>query len=303
MHPLRKMTNSYYAIKRLLDRPETPHRTKAVLFDSYISSKWQWCSSVIWPTVRAMKSLEGLKNSLLLGIFRFSRDPFSTWVENVQGCRRALNVYCQTFEGPGWKVAWLTRVWTYLGHLARSREDTPLRNMLHAMSGHKLSIGRLKASWLSETVFHKLRLRYQDFRFPEKMQHWEWQATDRAAWHALLPRWLASWGAADVLPRTTEYLSGRQLVVLDKGVAALRPRRDALDGMYRQGLIHVTQWRANSRTTTTLWVTHTPGQGTACIFCFRAKARVQDSGVIHVRLAGTDGGPEPLRLLLGLYGS
>ena len=132
------------------------------------------------------------------------------------------------------------------------------------------------------------------------MQHWEWQATDRAAWHAMLPRWLASWGAADVLPRTTEYLSGRQLVVLDKGVAALRPRRDALDGMYRQGLIHVTQWRANSRTTTTLWVTHTPGQGTACIFCFRAKARVQDSRVIHVRLAGTDGGPEPLRLLLGL---
>ena len=65
MHPLRKMTNSYYAIKRLLDRADTPHRVKAVLFDSYIGSKWQWCGSVIWPTVRSMKSIEGLKNSLL----------------------------------------------------------------------------------------------------------------------------------------------------------------------------------------------------------------------------------------------
>ena len=168
------------------------------------------------------------------------------------------------------------------------------------MSGHKLSTGRLKASWLSETAFHKLRLRYQAFRFPEKMQHWEWQATDRTAWQSMLPRWLASWGVAAAAPLTTEYLSGRQLVVLDKGIVALRPRREAFEGMYDRGLIHIAPWRANSRVSTTLWVTHTPGRTTACIFVFRTKTKAQDAGVIHVKLSQHAEGANPIPLLVSV---
>ncbi|CAE7232036.1 unnamed protein product, partial [Symbiodinium necroappetens] len=64
-HPLRKLTNSFFGMKKILDRPTTPHRVKALLFDSYISSKWAWCAAVVWPTTRSLKALEGLKNSLL----------------------------------------------------------------------------------------------------------------------------------------------------------------------------------------------------------------------------------------------
>ena len=97
MHSLRKMTNSYFAMKKVLDHATTSHRVRSVLFDSYISSTWAWCSSVVWPTTRSIRSLEGLKNSLLLGVYRFAPDPFSTWIENTQACRRALRLYCDRF--------------------------------------------------------------------------------------------------------------------------------------------------------------------------------------------------------------
>ena len=300
-HSLRKMTNSYFAMKKILDRPTTPHRIKSVLFDSYISSKWQWCSSVVWPSVRALKSIEGLKNSLLLGVFRFCRDPFSTWLENVKGCRRALNLYCQRFEGPNWQVSWLTRLWSYFGHLARSQEGTPLTHLLRNLSSHKLGTGALRPAWLAETPFHKFRLVYQRIRLPEEHTNWEWQATDRTAWKAMLPRWLQYWKVVTTLPLSTEYLAGRQLVVADQGFAALRPRRNAWDGVYTRGLLHLRRWRANSRTARTFWVTHLPESPTACIYSFQKGVEAHAATVLHLRLkAGRNQDPGPLPILLTL---
>ena len=293
-HPLRKLTNSFFAMKKVLDKATTPRRTKAVLFESYISSKWLWCGSVIWPTVRSLKAVEGLKNSLLLGIFRFARDPFTPWLENVKGTRRALTLYCQKFEGPQWQVAWLTRVWRYMGHLARSEVPAPLRLMLRSMSSLKLSQGGLKPSWLSETPFHKFRLIYQRIQGPGDMPYWEWQASDRSAWQAMLARWIQAWNVGHVVPRTTEFLQGRQLVVLEKGVAALRPCRDALEGLYPDGLVRLKPWRANSRTGLTLWVTHQQGSSTASIFCFRNKVKPPDTAVLQVELEIRDRVPCPL---------
>ena len=88
------------------------------------------------------------------------------------------------------------------------------------------------------------------------MPYWEWQASDRSRWQAMLPRWIKAWGVGHEVPLTTEFLQGRQLVVFEKGVVALRPRREALEGAYARGLVHLKPWRANSRTGLTMWVTH-----------------------------------------------
>ncbi|OLQ12610.1 hypothetical protein AK812_SmicGene3443 [Symbiodinium microadriaticum] len=202
-HPLRKMNNAYFGMKKLLDRAETDHRTKAVLFESYIASKWTWC--------------------------------------------------------PAWQVTWLTRIWTYMGHLAR--------------------------------------LRYRQIRHPHEPEYWEWLAKDREAWRAMLPRWIASWGVGAALPDSTEYMAGRQLVVLEKGIAALRPRRDALDGLYRKGVVHLQPWRADARSTLTVWVTHTPGDIAAGVYFFRPKVKAPETPVVHVGLRPTQQGVEPFAVL------
>ena len=297
VHPLRKMNNAYFGMKKLLDSAETDHRTRAVLFESYIASKWTWCASVVWPSVRSLKALEGLKNSLLLGIYRFHRDPFSTWLENVQGCRRALNVYCRRFRGPAWQVTWLTRRGTYMGHLARSEELTPVTQLLRATNSLRLSQGAVKPSWLSESPMHKFRLRFRQIRLPHEPEYWEWLAKDREAWRAMLPRWIASWGVGAALPDSTEYMAGRQLVVLEKGIVALRPRRDALDGLYRKGVVHLQPWRADARCTITVWVTHNPGDIVAGVYFFRPKVKAPETPVVHVGLRPTQQGVEPFAVL------
>ena len=207
-HSLRKMSNTYQVMRQVLNQAQTPHRTKALLFHSSIASKWCWGCGAIWPSVRALKSIDGLMNSLLLGIFRFQLNPFATWLENKQHRRRAMRLYCQTTKMDTWSVVWLTRVWTYMGHVARCQVDTPLRHLVACMRSSRLALGGLRPSWLSETIAHKFRLCYQQLCQTGESPYWERQAQDRQAWMNMLPRWLMHWNRTCHVPTPQPFSAG-----------------------------------------------------------------------------------------------
>ncbi|CAE7741433.1 unnamed protein product [Symbiodinium sp. CCMP2456] len=137
--------------------------------------------------------------------------------------------------------------------------DTPLTVLVRTLSSHKLALRTLRPSWLSECPLHKFRLFYSRVRQDGEHEHWEWQASNRAGWSNMLPRWLAAWNAGLPTPDTSEFLQGRQLVVVKGGAAALRPRRDVLEEGYSRGLITIAPWRANNCVSSTIWVAHRIG--------------------------------------------
>ena len=289
-HSLRKMSSAYHAMRHLLNQPQTPHRVKALLFQSYITSKWSWGCGAIWPTVRALKSVEGLMHSLMLGIFRFTIDPFSTWLENTKHRRRAVRLYCQVTQLDSWGVVWLKRVWTYLGHVARCRVDTPLPGLVLATNSRRLALGGLRPSWLSETIAHKLRLRYQSLCQPGESQYWESQAQNREGWANMLPRWIASWNADLPCPDTTSFLGARQLVLVEGGAAGLRPTRYPPEAPYTQGLVQVRCLNLKVRRQVLLWLV-LGEQGSACLFRFQKGVPLKQSLMLHF-VVPRDGGQD-----------
>ena len=279
-HSLRKMSSAYHAMRHLLNQPQTPHRVKALLFQSYITSKCSWGCGAIWPTMRALKSVEGLMHSLMLGIFRFTIDPFSTWLENTKHRRRAVRLYCQMTQLDSWAVVWLKRVWTYLGHVARCRVDTPLPGLVLATNSRRLALGGLRPSWLSETIAHKLRLRYQSLCVPGECLYWESQAQNREGWVNMLPRWLASWNASLPCPDSTSFLGERQLVLVEGGAAGLRPTRHPPEASYTQGLVQVRCLNFKVRRQVLLWLV-LGEQGSACLFRFQKGVPLKQSLTLH----------------------
>ena len=79
-HSLRKASNSFFGFKRILSAPACPLKVKFVLLDTYITSRWRWLAPAAFPTVRAVDSLEAMKNTFLLSITRIRGDPFESWV-------------------------------------------------------------------------------------------------------------------------------------------------------------------------------------------------------------------------------
>ena len=54
---------------------DTPVKEKLALFQSYVASKWAWCSPVVYPSARALKSLEAFKHTFLLSLLTPSALP------------------------------------------------------------------------------------------------------------------------------------------------------------------------------------------------------------------------------------
>ena len=65
-HSLRKASNSFFGFKRILSAPACPLKIKFTLLDTYITSRWRWLAPAAFPTVRAVDSLEAMKNTFLL---------------------------------------------------------------------------------------------------------------------------------------------------------------------------------------------------------------------------------------------
>ena len=71
-------------------------------------------------------------------------------------------------------------------------------------------------------------------------------------------------------------------MVVKGGTAALRPKRDSLEGLYIRGLITIAPWRANSCVALTLWLRFEVGWPVACLYFFRKNQKPQDSAVLHL---------------------
>ena len=65
---LAKTSSAFFALRRLMDHPDTPVKEKLALalFQSYVA----WCSPVVYPSARALKSLEAFKHTFLLSLLR-----------------------------------------------------------------------------------------------------------------------------------------------------------------------------------------------------------------------------------------
>eukprot|EP00439_Symbiodinium_sp_Y106_P046949 s4580_g6.t1 len=61
-HLLRKASNTFFAIKRLLDDSSTPLTLRLQLFESYVTSKWQWAAPCMYPDFKTLKSIEGFES-------------------------------------------------------------------------------------------------------------------------------------------------------------------------------------------------------------------------------------------------
>ena len=48
-HCLRKTQGSFYAFKRIMDSSKSSLATKVSIFNTYISSRWLWASSAVFP--------------------------------------------------------------------------------------------------------------------------------------------------------------------------------------------------------------------------------------------------------------
>ena len=105
------------------------------------------------------------------------------------------------------------------------------------------------------------------------------------------------WNVGVSPPDTTEFLQGRQLVVVKGGTAALRPKREALDGLYPRGLVTIAPWRANNCVSLTLWLRHEPGWPVACLYFLRKNQKPQDSSVLHLPVGQEQHCPKVLPVL------
>ena len=187
-----------------------------------------------------------------------------------------MRLYCQTTKMDTWSVVWLTRVWTYMGHVARCQVDTPLRHLVACTRSSRLALGGLRPSWLSETIAHKFRLCYQQLCQTGESPYWERQAQDRQAWMNMLPRWLMHWNANLPCPNTTAFLGGHQLVLVEGGVAALRPARTGIEDGYARGLVQVRRINLKIQRQFTFWLALGEGSRTACIFRLQAGVPLRD---------------------------
>ncbi|CAE7210338.1 rsmF, partial [Symbiodinium necroappetens] len=244
-HLMRKASNSFFAFKKILDRASTTLSLKFKLFDTYISSRWLWAAPTMFPDMRMLKSIEGSKNTYLLSLCRVGTDVLMSWIDNTVSRRRSVRLLCSRVQGPDWRRAWLKRVWTYHGHLARCPVEHPMKQIARICSSGNLRRG-LRASWLTDLTVRKLQRVFLKLPGIGTCHSWEEAAQDRHLWEQLLPQWLAYWMPAAQEPTANlDYLCQRQLVILrTKRVVEcmfLRPSRDVFDTPYAGALWEINE--------------------------------------------------------------
>ena len=193
-HGLRKTHNAYFGLRSILKARHTPLSMKFQLFHSYITSKWMWAAGVVWPSVRALKAVEGYQNTMIVGILGLARDPLVEWVQDFRAVRRAAKYLCGQHGGPQWRRDWLCRVWRYWGHVARSTVSTPLSSMVAEGGGIGISMGRVAAAHVVATIPRKLQFCFAQFSSRHRSPAWHIVAQDRLAWATLEVAWLGHWG-------------------------------------------------------------------------------------------------------------
>ena len=242
-HLLRKASNTFFAIKRLLDDSSTPLTLRLQLFESYVTSKWQWAAPCMYPDFKTLKSIEGHKNTYLMSLCRVGTDALLPWLENTVSRRRAVRLMCASVRGPDWRRMWLRRFWTYHGHLARCSIQHPMRRLVSTCTVTNLRRG-LKASWVMDLHIRKLQKVYTRIA-PEAVRidypAWETCARNRKQWAGLMSAWENLWLPPMKEPQPTlEYLCDRQLVLVQRRKCTeqmyLRPSRDILQEPYTRGL-------------------------------------------------------------------
>ena len=143
-HLLRKASNTFFAFKRLLDDSSTPLTLRLQLFESYVTSKWQWAAPCMYPDAKTLKSIEGHKNTYLMSLCRVGTDALPV------SRRRSVRLMCALTKGPDWRRMWPRRFWTYHGHLARCPIQHPMRRLVSVCTVSNLRRG-LKASFQPST--------------------------------------------------------------------------------------------------------------------------------------------------------
>ena len=253
---LRKTSNTFFAFKKLLDHPQTPLKVKWLVFDRYVTSRWQWCSPILFPTKRMLRNLEAMKNTLLLSILKVPTDPFQDWVTNQISRRRVVRVVCHRTQGPQWTVTWLRRFWKYWGHLARSQVETPSTELFKACSCWGVAAGSTRAGWLTDCTQRKIQriwgnIRAQLPRPEEYPAMWEHLAQVRHQWQATEACWQNYW-APPAAQEDSPWLLNKQIVLIENSHYLLRPSR-APPLYYYNGVVSVQPWQQKGAREWQLW--------------------------------------------------
>ena len=310
-HLMRKASNSFFAFKKILDAASTSLSLKFKLFDIYISSRWLWAAPTMFPDMRMLKSIEGSKNTYLLSLCRVGTDMLMSWVDNTVARRRSVRLLCSRVQGPDWRRAWLKRVWTYHGHLARCLVEHPMKQIARTCSSGNLRRG-LRASWLTDLTVRKMQRVFLKLPGIGECRSWEEAAQDRQFWEQLLPQWLAYWIPPAQEPAVSlDYLCQRQLVILrTKRVVEcmfLRPSRDVLDTPYTGALWEINEVPRSAKSL--VWL-RTDSLGCCAVLqlprsalkpALGVQVRPSDASPISVSLALLTLGIK-LAILLGSYG-
>ena len=248
---LSKLSSAFFGLRRLFDHPDTPVCEKLLLFQTYITSKWTWCCPVIFLSRKALRSLESFKHTLLLSLLKLQSDPLQGFVVNTISRRRAVKVLCEVHRSARWGELWLQRLWNFWGHILRHRVNLPLQTLLGMCSSWRVLSGRTAASDLLFFIPRRLQIFWNQVRDRSPFPDVESLSQDREAWSQVLPLWLSKWGYGgselDRLP--PNYLHDRQLLLVGKTLAILRPARVFPEEPYSRELQHVqrgqprpTQW-------------------------------------------------------------
>ncbi|CAE7356851.1 unnamed protein product [Symbiodinium sp. CCMP2592] len=258
---LAKMSSAFFGLRRLFDHPDTPVSEKLLLFQTYITSKWSWCAPAVYPSVQALRSLESFKHTLLLSLLKLQVDPLQPFLANVLARRRAVKVTCEVFKSVRWGELWLTRLWNFWGHVFRSKADLPIHRIVSKCATWRIVTGRTQPGPLTLFTPRKLQLAWNKMRGTSPWPDVESLAQERPIWTQALKDWLRKWGytGPDRARMPANYLCDRQLLLVGKALAILRPARLFPEEPYSREVQHVL--RGVPRTTQwTLWISM-PDQG------------------------------------------
>ena len=224
---LAKVSAAFFGLRRLFDHPETPVSEKLSLFQSYITSKWAWCAPSVFPSRKALRSLEACKHTLLLSLLKIQVDSLQPFLLNTIARRRSVKVLCEVLNSQRWVQVWLSRLWTFWGQAFRSRQGLPLRRILDKCSSFRVLSGRTSASCLQDFLPRKLQLAWNILRGSSPFPDVESLAQGRESWSQALPNWLRKWGygGSEIAKLPNNYLHDRQLLIVGDCLAILRPAR------------------------------------------------------------------------------
>ena len=252
---LKKSTTTFFAFKRLFEAADTRLDTKLDLFETYVASRWLWCAPALWPSVRMLKHLEGVRASLVLSMLRLPTDPFMPWVDYEISRRRAAKIVCEKQQRETWSTLLLRRYW---GHKARAVLDTPCSRLFRSCMTLRISCGFLKPAYLVDAAQRKLQHVYLGIKTRNMVGSWETAAQNRQLWDSLEEHWVRHWNGHVQHPTHPEYLMNKQLVLLDRVAAFLRPSRQATETPYGTGVVHVKPY-VPPQTATVLWASQQKG--------------------------------------------